>query len=50
MKEAWKLLRQKGINMIDNAQVYGSGKNEEICAQMFEGLKREDFVIQTKWW
>ena len=50
VKEAWKLLRKGGLNMIDNAQVYGSGESERICAQLFEGLKREEFIIQTKWW
>ncbi|KAK5136133.1 hypothetical protein LTR08_003970 [Meristemomyces frigidus] len=50
VKEAWQLCLKKGVNMIDNAQVYGSGESERICAQLFEGLKREDFVIQTKWW
>ena len=49
VKEAWKILRQNGINWIDTAQNYGSGESERICGQLFEGLSRGDFVIQTKW-
>ncbi|KAK5117422.1 hypothetical protein LTR85_008807 [Meristemomyces frigidus] len=50
VKEAWQICLKNGVNMIDTAQVYGSGESERICAELFQGLKREDYVIQTKWW
>lgn len=50
VKAAWRHCLQSGVNFIDTAQVYGSGESERICGELFEGLKREDFVIQTKWW
>ena len=31
-------------------QGYGTdGESERICGELFEGMRREDFVIQTKW-
>ena len=30
VKAAWKLLREAGLNFIDTAQAYGSGKSERI--------------------
>jgi aryl-alcohol dehydrogenase-like predicted oxidoreductase len=50
LKEAWQLCLKRGLNFIDTSQVYGSGESEKICGELFQGLKREDFIIQTKWW
>lgn len=50
VKEAWQTCLKNGVNFIDTAQVYGSGESERICGELFKGLKREDYVIQTKWW
>jgi len=49
IKEAWQVCLKNGVNFIDTAQVYGSGESERICGELFQGMKREDFVIQTKW-
>lgn len=50
IKDSWNICLKKGINFIDTAQVYGSGESERICGEIVEGLQREDFVMQTKWW
>jgi len=50
VKEAWKLLLENGINWIDTAQAYGSGESERICGELFKGLNRQDYIIQTKWY
>jgi aryl-alcohol dehydrogenase-like predicted oxidoreductase len=50
VKEAWRVLLENGVNWIDTAQAYGSGESERICADLFEGMPREDFIIQTKWY
>ena len=48
--EAWKALLAAGLNWIDTAQAYGTdGESERICGELFEGMRREDFVTQTKW-
>ena len=49
VKEAWEVLRQAGFNFIDTAQAYGSGESERICGDLFQGLSRDQYVIQTKW-
>ncbi|MCJ1256535.1 hypothetical protein MMC24_004356 [Lignoscripta atroalba] len=49
IKEAWEVLRSAGLNWIDTAQAYGSGESERICADLFSGLQRDQFVVQTKW-
>lgn len=40
----------KGVNFIDSADIYGSGKSEEIFGQALKqsGVKREDLIIQSK--
>ncbi|KAJ4350493.1 uncharacterized protein N0V89_009114 [Didymosphaeria variabile] len=48
VNEGWKHCLSHGVNFIDTAQVYGSGKSEEICGKLVSKLKREDFVMQTK--
>lgn len=50
LKDAWGILRENGINWIDTAQAYGSGESERICKYLFQGLRRDDYVIQTKWY
>lgn len=37
-----------GANFFDNADVYGDGVCEEICAEALTGIKRSDVFIQTK--
>lgn len=49
IKEAWEMLRNAGLNWVDTAQAYGSGESERICGELFQGLPRSDFIIQTKW-
>lgn len=49
VKEGWEIMRKAGMNWIDTAQAYGTGDSERICKDLFQGLKREDYVIQTKW-
>lgn len=50
VREAWKVLLDKGINHIDTAQVYGSGESERISGELVKGLNRDSFVMQTKFW
>jgi len=50
VKEGWQVCLKNGVNMIDTAQVYGSGETERICGELVAGMPREDFVMQTKWW
>jgi aryl-alcohol dehydrogenase-like predicted oxidoreductase len=50
LKEAWKMLYENGINWIDTAQAYGSGESERICGELVEGLPRDSFIMQTKWY
>jgi aryl-alcohol dehydrogenase-like predicted oxidoreductase len=46
---AWQHCREKGVNFIDTAQVYGTGKSEVICGKLFQSLPRESYVIQDKY-
>jgi aryl-alcohol dehydrogenase-like predicted oxidoreductase len=50
IKEAWQVLLQSGVNHIDTAQVYGSGRSEDICGELVKDLPRDEFVMQTKFW
>lgn len=50
VKEAWQVLLRNGVNFIDTAQAYGSGESERICAELFAGMPRDQFVIQTKYY
>lgn len=50
LKEGWKLLVENGINYIDTAQAYGSGKSEEICGELVKGMPRDSYVMQTKYY
>lgn len=52
-QEATKVLEvahDRGINLIDSADIYGNGDSERIFGQAFHqsSLKREDFFIQSK--
>lgn len=47
--EAWKHCVSKGVNFIDTAQVYGTGRSEVICGKLFQGMPRDSFIIQTKY-
>ena len=49
VKETWSLLRENGINWIDTAQAYGNGESERICGELFHGIPRNEYIIQTKW-
>jgi aryl-alcohol dehydrogenase-like predicted oxidoreductase len=49
IKEAWEKLKEGGVTFVDTAQAYADGESERICGHLFEGMPRESFVIQTKW-
>jgi diketogulonate reductase-like aldo/keto reductase len=40
----------KGQNHIDTAEMYGSGKSEQIVGQAIKGTLREDLFIASKLW
>jgi len=46
----WELAKKYNQTFIDTAQGYGSGRSEEICGELFRGMPRDSYVIQTKWW
>jgi aryl-alcohol dehydrogenase-like predicted oxidoreductase len=48
--ESWKICLRNGVNFIDTAQAYGTGESERICGRLFKGMKRNDFIIQTKYY
>lgn len=48
VQEAWQHCVSRGLNFVDTAQVYGTGESEAICGRLFQGMNRNDFVIQTK--
>jgi aryl-alcohol dehydrogenase-like predicted oxidoreductase len=48
--QAWQMLVKNGLNFIDTAQAYGSGESERICGRLVKGMKRDSFVIQTKYY
>ncbi|KAL8726131.1 MAG: hypothetical protein Q9181_006168 [Wetmoreana brouardii] len=50
LKEGWQLAVKAGATFIDTAQAYGSGESERICGELFKGMPRDQFVIQTKWY
>ena len=53
VKKAWGECLKKGITFVDTAQVYGSGKSEEILGDLINnhspGVDRSQIVVQTKW-
>ncbi|RMZ67611.1 alcohol dehydrogenase [Pyrenophora seminiperda CCB06] len=46
---AWKHCVSAGVNFIDTAQVYGTGRSEAICGKLFQDMPRDSFIIQTKY-
>jgi hypothetical protein len=50
IQQAWQECLGKGVNFIDTAQAYGDGESERICGRLFKGMRRQDFVIQTKYY
>lgn len=48
--EAWKHCVSKGVNFIDTAQVYGTGRSETICGELVKGMPRNSFIMQTKYY
>jgi len=44
LKRAWDL----GINFFDTANIYSSGRSEEILGEFLSGLDREEIVVATK--
>lgn len=49
IRAAWSKLRQVGLTFVDTAPAYGDGDSERICGQLFKDMRREEFIIQTKW-
>ncbi len=43
-------VHDQGVNFIDSADIYGSGKSEEVFGEALKksGVKREDLIIQSK--
>ena len=41
------MCRDAGVNLIDTADVYSSGRSEEIVGEVLEG-RRDDFLIASK--
>ncbi|KAF0316975.1 alcohol dehydrogenase [Colletotrichum asianum] len=48
IQEAWQILYDAGINFIDTAEAYGNGESEKIVGDLVQGLPRDNFVVQTK--
>ena len=53
LRKAWQECLKKGCTFVDTAQVYGSGKSEEILGDLIKnhsgGVGRSQIVVQTKW-
>ena len=50
-EDAIKIIRQaidSGINLIDTAEVYGSGESERVIGEAIKGYDREDIIVTTK--
>lgn len=50
-EDAIKIIHQaidSGINLIDTAEVYGSGESERVIGEAIKGYDREDIIITTK--
>ena len=49
-KEQLALAKERGVNFIDNAEVYANGESERIMGQAIAelGWARHEFVISTK--
>lgn len=49
VQAAWEKLKTAGLTFVDTAQAYSDGESERICGQLFKGMPRDSFTIQTKW-
>jgi len=53
LRAAWTKCLEKGQTFVDTAQVYGTGRSEEILGDLINnhssGVPREQIVVQTKW-
>lgn len=49
IEAAWAKLRQVGLTFVDTSHAYGDGESERICGRLFKNMRREEFVIQSKW-
>ncbi|KAI0469422.1 NADP-dependent oxidoreductase domain-containing protein [Xylaria cf. heliscus] len=53
LQAAWKKCLENGLTFVDTAQVYGSGRSEEILANLIHnhspGVDRSSIIVQTKW-
>lgn len=53
LKAAWQECIKQGMMFVDTAQVYGTGRSEEILGDLINsnspGVSREQIVVQTKW-
>lgn len=47
-KECMKLAFEHGVNLFDNAEVYGKGQSEEVMGHVLSTFRREELVISTK--
>lgn len=50
-KNAEKIIKtaiDRGVNFIDNADIYARGKAEEAVGRFIKGIKRSDLVLSTK--
>ncbi|KAK5075368.1 hypothetical protein LTS08_001565 [Lithohypha guttulata] len=53
LRQAWQRCIETGMTFVDTAQVYGSGKSEEILGDLINnhssGIDRSKIFVQTKW-
>ncbi|KAH8155926.1 hypothetical protein CIB48_g12321 [Xylaria polymorpha] len=53
IRAVWKKCLENGLTFVDTAQVYGSGKSEEILTDLIHnyssGADRSKIIVQTKW-
>jgi aryl-alcohol dehydrogenase-like predicted oxidoreductase len=42
------LALERGVNLIDTADIYGRGASEEVLGRLLKGRRREKFLIATK--
>ena len=53
LRAAWQQCLKQGLTFVDTAQVYGTGKSEEILGDLIRnhspGVPRENIIVQTKW-
>ncbi|KAH9844571.1 Aldo/keto reductase [Teratosphaeria destructans] len=53
-EQAWLKSVELGINQVDTAPIYGTGRSEQLCGRFFKtqeqkfGAKRQDYLFQTK--